>query len=176
MEGWKYHHTRPEKGQVSPQTPSFLQSCNYPTGLDPVSSSNHKNACPGPFWSWWSKHRFLSLDGVHLLWTPHGSWTPWQWWFYDGANGGLAPQFRVKPPSFKLNAPSPNPTPFGAPQKWQNTGAESLQFDKSKTTTALWDLLINPSTYNSLKYSNNNIKIIYQPSKKNTNRKTWLNQ
>ena len=33
-----------------------------------------------------------------------------QWRFYDGANGGLAPQFRVKPPSL---APSPNPSPLG---------------------------------------------------------------
>ena len=57
-----------------------------------------------------------------------------QWRFYDEANGSLAPPppppSSESSPSFKLNTRQFAPLPFGAPQ---NTGAEPLQFDKSKT-------------------------------------------
>ena len=57
-----------------------------------------------------------------------------QWRFYDGANGGLAPQsVQSQAPQFQTQRSLPEPLPFGAPQ---NTGAEPLQFDKSKTATA----------------------------------------
>ena len=36
-----------------------------------------------------------------------------QWRFYDGANGGLAPQFRVKPPVSNPTHGSLEPLPFG---------------------------------------------------------------
>ena len=48
-----------------------------------------------------------------------------------GLMGAYPPQFRVKPPIFKLQRP-PRTPPLWAPQ---NTEAELLQFDKSKTAT-----------------------------------------
>ena len=56
---------------------------------------------------------FIFFSNILLLFI-----TSMQWRFYDGANGGppvqsQAPQFGVKPPSFKLNAPSPNLSPLG---------------------------------------------------------------